>query len=144
MPGPQVRRDARHTPLSALAQLRYAAIRGALRGDTRLPAAGTDGEHHSSGTTDDSDISDADLLIPLGDAPVPSRGDQPCPPGIAPIRLSIAETARLAGLAAQHAAGPITRARLAFALHWSLRRRRRQAIARWQHYSARLLAAGTG
>jgi hypothetical protein len=75
---------------------------------------------------------------PLGDAPVPARGGQPCPPGIAPIRLSIAETARLAGLARQYAAGLISRARLSFALHWSARRRRHQAIARWHHYSARL------
>ena len=44
-------------------------------------------------------------------------------------------------LARQHAAGLITRARLAFALRWSLRRRLHQATARWHHYSARLLAA---
>ena len=85
------------------------------------------------------------LQIPLGDAPVPARGGQPCPPGIAPIRLSIAETARLASLAAHYTAGLITRARLAFALRWSARRRRHQATARWHHYSARLLAVtGTG
>ena len=89
----------------------------------------------------DRGISDADLQIPLGDAPVPARGGQPCPPGIAPIRLSIAETVRLTGLARQYAAGLITRARLAFALRWSLRRRRHQAAARWHHYSARLLAS---
>ena len=89
-------------------------------------------------TTAGDDISDADLQIPLGDAPVPGRGGQPCPAGIAPIKLSIAETARLAILARQHAAGLITRARLAFALRWSLRRRLHQAIARWHHYSTRL------
>ena len=88
---------------------------------------------------------DADLLIPLGDAPVPVRGGQPCPPGIGPTRLSTGETDRLAGLARQYAAGLISRARLAFALHWSVQRRRHQAIARWHHYSARLLAiTGTG
>ena len=72
----------------------------------------------------------------------PSRpaAGQPCPPGIAPIRLSIAETARLASLAAHYTAGLITRARLAFTLRWSLLRRRHQATARWHHYSARLLA----
>ena len=59
------------------------------------------------------------------------------------MMLSIAETARPACLASQHAAGLITRARLAFALRWSLRRRLHQATARWHHYSARLLA-GTG
>ena len=36
------------------------------------------------------------------------------------------ETARLTALVAQHAAGLITRARLAFALRWSLRRRKHQ------------------
>jgi SRSO17 transposase len=126
----------RHTALAALAQLRAAAIRNALTGRIQLPGTG----HDTSHTVGHSDVSDADLLIPLGDAPVPVRGGQPCPPGIAPIRLSIAETARLAGLARQYAAGLISRARLAFALHWSLQRRRHQAIARWHHYSARLLA----
>ena len=98
---------------------------------------------HEPGTEGDGDVGDADLQIPLGDAPVPARGGQPCPPGIAPIKLSIAETTRLAGLARQHAARLITRARLAFALRWSLRRRLHQATARWHHYSARL-PAGTG
>jgi hypothetical protein len=130
----------RHTALAALAQLRAAAIRNALTGHIQLPGTG-----HDTGVVDDGDSSDADLLIPLGDAPVPVRGGQPCPPGIALIRLSIAETARLAGLARQYAAGLISRARLALALHWSARRRRHQAIARWHHYSARLLAiTGTG
>jgi len=69
---------------------------------------------------------------------------QPCRPGIAPIRLSIAETTRLTVLARQHAAGLITRARLGFALRWSLRRRLHRAAARWHHHSARLLAARTG
>jgi hypothetical protein len=131
----------RHTALAALAQLRAAAIRGALDGSITLPAAGPAGDRaHGS----DRGISDAELQIPLSDAPVPDRGGQPCPAGIAPIRLSIAETIRLTVLARQHAAGLITRARLASALRWSLRRRLHQAAARWHHYSARLLAAGTG
>jgi AraC-like DNA-binding protein len=133
----------RHTALSALAQLRAAAIRGTLTGSIALPAAGH-GDDHAGSTPADGDVSDADLQIALGDAPVPARGGQPCPPGIAPVKLSIAETARLVGLARQHTAGLITRARLAFALRWSARRRLHQAIARWHHYSARLLAAGTG
>jgi hypothetical protein len=128
----------RHTALAALAQLRAAAIRNALTGSITLPGTDSDSGDDTSDTT--SGISDADLQIPLGDAPVPAQGGQSCPPGIAPIRLSIAETARLAALAAQHAAGLISRARLAFALRWSARRRRHQAIARWHHYSARLLA----
>jgi hypothetical protein len=69
------------------------------------------------------------------------RGGQPCPPRIAAIKLSVAETARLTALAAQHAAGLITRARIAFALRWSLRRRKHQATARWHHHSTRLAAA---
>jgi len=85
----------------------------------------------------------ADLGIPLGDAPVPSRPGQPCPAGIAAIKLTIAETARLARLARQHAAGLIGDARLAYHLRWSRWRRRHQARARWHHYSARLAAAAT-
>jgi hypothetical protein len=65
------------------------------------------------------------------------------PQRIAPITLSVAETARLTRLASQYAAGLISRARLAFALRWSARRRRHQAAARWHHHSARLLAAAT-
>jgi len=65
------------------------------------------------------------------------------PPRIGVIRLSVAETARLTLLARQATAGLITRTRLAFALRWSARRRRHQAIARWHHHSARLLAAAT-
>ena len=125
----------RHTALSALAQLRAAAIRGALTSAITLPAGG-----HADATPPGDGVSDADLRIPLGDAPVPARGGQPCPPAITPIKLSIAETTRLASLAAQYTAGLISRARLAFALRWSLRRRLHQAIARWHHYSTRLLA----
>jgi SRSO17 transposase len=131
----------RHTTLAALAQLRAAAIRGALDGSITLPAAGPAPVRAQDG---DRDASDADLQIPLGDAPVPAAGGQPCPARIAPIRLSIAETVRLTTLARQHAAGLITRARLALALRWSLRRRLHQAAARWHHYSARMLAARTG
>jgi len=131
----------RHTALAALAQLRCLAIRGALRGEIRLPATATRAGYDSSTAIDDGDISGTDLQIPLGDAPLPVRGGQPCPPGIAPIKLSVAETARLARLAVQYTAGLISRARLGFALRWSARRRRHQATARWHHYSARLLAA---
>ena len=130
----------RHTALAALAQLRAAVIRNTLSGSITLPGTVSGSGQDTSATMDDAGISGSDLQIPLGDAPVPVRGGQPCPPGIAPIKLSIAETARLARLAAQYTAGLITRARLAFALRWSLRRRRHQATARWHHYSARLLA----
>jgi hypothetical protein len=66
--------------LADLAQLRAAAIRNALTGHIQLPGTG----HDASSTVDDGDISGADLLIPLGDVPVPVRDGQPCPPGIAP------------------------------------------------------------
>ena len=131
----------RHTALSALAQLRAAAIRNALTGSITLPSAGGDIGHDTSAALDDGTVSDADLQIPLGDAAVPVCGGQPRPPGIAAIKLSIAETARLARLAARYAAGLISRARLAFMLRWSRRRRCHQAAARWHHYSVRLLTA---
>jgi len=130
----------RHTALAALAQLRQAAIRSHLCGDITLPGAPAGSSRDDSRHGQD-DISGADLRIPLGDAPVPARGGQPCPPRIAAIKLTIAETARLERLARQHTAGLITRARLAFCLRWSRWRRRHQARARWHHYSTRLLAA---
>ena len=141
----------RHTALAALAQLRDTAIRNALCGDITLPlrsavtaaAAATtlsttaDG-HDDAGRGDGDQASGADPGIPLGDAPVPARPGQPCPPGIGAIRLTVAETARLIRLARQHAAGLITSARLAFHLRWSRWRRRHQARARWHHYATRL------
>ena len=146
----------RHTALAALAQLRAAAIRNTITASITLPAdtdtddtdtatGGDSGSGDDGGGGSDGAVSDADLQIPLGDAPVPIRGGQPCPPQIGPIKLSIAETTRLTGLAARHTNGLITRARLAFALRWSLRRRLHQARARWHHYSTRLQAVtGTG
>jgi hypothetical protein len=148
----------RHTALAALAQLRAAAIRNTITGSITLPADtdtdtgdGTSDTSTATGGNGDGNgngngaVSDADLQIPLGDAPVPVRAGQPCPPELGPIKLSIAETTRLAGLAACHTKGLITRARLAFALRWSLRRRLHQARARWHHYSTRLQAVtGTG
>jgi hypothetical protein len=86
---------------------------------------------------------DADLGIPLGDAPVPARPGQPCPPRIGPVKLTITETARLTRLAREHAAGLITSARLAFCLRWSWWRRRHQARARWHHYATRLAAVAS-
>jgi hypothetical protein len=130
----------RHTALAALAQLRAAAIRSALTGSIQLPDPDSDNTP-TSHTTPDDRVSDADLIVPLGDAALPDHGGKPCPPGIAAIKLSIAETTRLAQLATQYTTGLISRARLAFALRWSQRRRRHQAIARWHHYNTRLLAA---
>jgi hypothetical protein len=131
----------RHTALSALAQLRQAAIRNALCGLIRLPPAGSAPGGRGSDT--DADVDDSDLRIPLGDAPVPAYPGQPRPRRLGLIRLSVAETARLARLAAGWAAGLLTRARLAFRLRWSAWRRRHQAAARWYHHAARLAAAAT-
>jgi DDE superfamily endonuclease len=139
----------RHTALAALAQLRATAIRNTITGSITPPTDtdtdtgdGTSDTSTATGHDGDGDgaVSDADLQIPLGDAPVPVRAGQPCPPEIGPIKLSIAETTRLTTLAARHTQGLITRARLAFALRWSLRRRLHQARARWHHYSTRLQA----
>ena len=134
----------RDTALAALAQLRSIAIRAALHGQITLPSAPA-GDSETGGQprrTDayDACADDADLVIPLTDSPVPACGGQPCPPRIPLIKLSVAETTRLAVLAEQHTAGLIDQARLAFALRWSARRRRHQATARWHHYSARLAA----
>ncbi|MGH3195255.1 MAG: hypothetical protein ACRDNT_04850 [Streptosporangiaceae bacterium] len=119
-----------HTALAALAQLRQAAVRNHLCGDITLPGAPAGASSHHD-RRDGGDGTGSDPGIPLGDAPVPARSGQPCPPGIAAIRLTIAETARIERLARHYAAGLITRARLAFRLRWSRWRRRRQARARW-------------
>jgi SRSO17 transposase len=58
----------RHTALAALAQLRCAAIRGALTDTIGLPDP--DPVAMPSHPTPDDPINDADLHIPLGDAPV--------------------------------------------------------------------------
>jgi SRSO17 transposase len=132
----------RHTALAALAQLRGAAIRNALCGDITLPPPGT-GQEQKKEEKEQEKASGTDLGIPLGDAPVPARPGQPCPLRIGPVKLTIAETARLTRLARQHAAGLITSARLAFCLRWSRWRRCHQARARWHHYATRLAAAAS-
>ena len=64
------------------------------------------------------------------------------PPRLALIKLSVAETARPTHASAQYAK-LITLAQLTFSLRWPTRRRLHQAVARWHHHSARLLAAAT-
>ena len=133
----------RHTALTALAQLRTAAIQSALAGAS-LPAA----PPAAPAAVSEPAISEpadgtADLLFSTGDAPLPALGGQPCPPGIPPIRLSATETARIERLARDWKTGLISRARLAFCLRWSAWRRRHQARARWHHYTARLPAPAT-
>ena len=127
----------RHTALAALAQLRGIAIRNALCGLIQPPPA--DPCDGTSGA--DAGADDADLRIPLGDAPVPAYPGQPRPRRLGLIRLSVAETTRLARLAGDWAAGLLTLGRLAFRLRWSAWRRRHQAAARWYHHVARLAAA---
>jgi hypothetical protein len=129
----------RHTALAALAQLRGIAIRNALCGLIQPPPA--DPGDGSSDT--EAGVDDADLRIPLGDASVPAYPGQPRPRRLGLIRLSVAETTRLARLAGDWAAGLLTLGRLAFRLRWSAWRRRHQAAARWYHHVARLAAAAT-
>lgn len=130
----------RHTALAALAQLRQAAIRNTVCGDIHPPAEATRPQQTQpdTTTTDTTDTTDADLRIPLGDAPIPTHPGQPLPPHLGLIRLTVAETARLTRLAADWTTGLITRAHLAFKLRWSARRRRHQATARWHHHTIRL------
>ncbi|MGH3187222.1 MAG: IS701 family transposase [Streptosporangiaceae bacterium] len=132
----------RHTVLTALAQLRAIAVRGAIAGTLTLPDAPAANAVTGPGPAEDH-ASDADLRIPAGGAPVPARGGQSCPPGIPPIRLSVAEAVRLEELTRDYAAGLLSRARLAFHYRWSAWRRRHQARARWHHYSTRLQAIAT-
>jgi hypothetical protein len=131
--------QCRHTVLTALAQLRAIAVRSVLAGDITLPAAGS-AQPAGPETTPGDEPDPADLQISTGDAPLPVTAGQPCPPGIPPVKLSAAETARIEHLARDHRAGILTTARLAFHLRWSAWRRRHQARARWHHYTARLAA----
>jgi SRSO17 transposase len=129
----------RHTALTALAQLRTAAVRVALTGAITLPAAPAAAPNIARTAEAAAETPD-DLQIYTGGAPLPRSAGQPCPPGIAPIELSAAETARIERLARDWKAGLLTAARLAFHLRWSAWRRRHQARARWHHYAARLAA----
>ena len=132
----------RHTALTALAQLRTAAIQAALAGADVLPAA-PPAVRNAPAAISEPAASAADLQIYTGTAPLPARAGQPCPPGIPPIGLSAAETARIERLARDWKAGLTSLARLAFCLRWSAWRRRHQARARWHHYSTRLAALAT-
>jgi hypothetical protein len=129
----------RHTALTALAQLRTAAIQAALSGAATLPAVAPAG-HNAPAAVSDPAVNDADLQIYTGTAPLPGRGGLPCPADIPPIRLSAAETTRIERLARDWKAGLLSLARLAFHLRWSAWRRRHQARARRHHYSIRLAA----
>src|SRR5260370_17898941 len=129
----------RHSAPTALAQLRHAAIRNALCGDITVTASSQQEEKEKEKEEEEKKKAEleqesaADLGIPLGDAPVPSRPGQPCPSGIAAIKLTIAETPRLPPPPRQHAADLISDARLAYHLRWSRSHRRHPARARWHH-----------
>jgi SRSO17 transposase len=125
----------RHTVLTALAQARTAAIRGALAGTVTLPGSPGDS---TPATPDHPCAAGTDLDVPRGDAPLPAYAGQPCPASIPPIRLSAAESLRISSDTADYAAGLLSRARLAFRRRWSRWRRRHQARARWHHYSSRI------
>jgi hypothetical protein len=129
----------RHTALTALAQLRTAAVQAALAGGRVLPPA-PPAIPDTAGRQEETTVNPADLQIRTGDAPLPATGGLPCPPGILPIALSHAETGRITRLARDWKEGHLTQARLAFHLRWSAWRRRHQARARWHHYSTRLAA----
>ena len=133
----------RHTALTALAQLRTAAIQAALTGTAVLPPAPAAPLPACEPVAGEPPADGPDLQFWTGTAPLPDHGGQPCPPHIAPIALSAAETGRIEKLARDWKTGLISRARLAFQLRWSAWRRRHQARARWHHYAARLAPAVT-
>ena len=108
----------RHTALTALAQVRAIAIQSALAGAIDLPAA-PDPAPDTPRDTEETTVTDADLQIRTGDAPIPVTSGQPCPPGIPPIRLSAAETGLIERLARGWKAGRLSPGPLAFHLRWS-------------------------
>lgn len=132
----------RHSALAALAQLRQVGIRNTVCGDIHPSAAATQ-PHQPQPDTTINDTTEADLRIPLGEAPIPTRPGQPRPPRLGLVKLSVAETARLTRLAIDWVTGLVTRAQLAFRLRWSTRRRRHQATARWHHHATRLAQMST-
>ena len=138
----------RDTALTALAELRTAAIRAALTGTAAAPATGPDtaaaGQHTARSTDADTDAA-FDLQFYRYGAPVPVRGGQPCPPGIPPIEMLAATlAARIERLALR----PESRAphhrppRLPSPLVSTGADTTRTAPC-WHHYAARLPALAT-
>jgi hypothetical protein len=143
-----------HTALCGLAMLKATALRARLENTTAVPSdtpapppenitetPPTGDIPHprtdsSSPALDRKSPTHDEMTIPLRDSLVPTRPDQPLPPDIGHIRLTVNELLRLVGIVN---AG-LSQARTAFHLHWSRWRRRHQAIARWHHYRTRLAA----
>lgn len=141
-----------HTALCGLALLKTNALRARLE-NTDAPASRTDHSGSDARPVEETstyqssyqpssprpvsgrslDLPD-DLMIPLGDSVIPFRPDQPRPPEIGYVRLTLPEILRLVGIAN---AG-LSQARVAFHLRWSRWRRRHQGIARWYRWRARL------
>lgn len=126
----------RHTVLTALAMLRQVAAR-ALH-TTTAPAQHQPLPPPPARPAPEPNLDPTDLLIPLGDSPVPTHPGQPRPADLGHIKLSVGEHRRLHALAWAKAAGLLTATAEAFHLAWSRRRRRHQAGARWHHYQRHL------
>jgi len=144
----------RHNALAGMAMLRANLIRQRLEQAQPSPGQATPGPPPRGDdspakaapavggppTTTRLPVEDDEMdqcLIPLGDAAIPHLADEECPPDIGCIRLSLAETLRLIGIARSQA----TTAKKQILLRWSIWRRRHQAIARWHHRRARLADA---
>ncbi|MCA1602154.1 MAG: transposase [Acidobacteria bacterium] len=144
-----------HTALCGLAMLKTNALRARL---DNIPVSSSETEYPETNHRDSDALSvekiptrpspspqpipdrppdvHNDLMIPLGDSAIPVRPDQPRPPQIGCIRLTLPEILRLVEIAN---AG-LSTAQMAFHLRWSRWRRRHQGIARWYHWRARLAA----
>ena len=147
----------RHNALSGMAMLRANLIRQRVERAGEVPDAAEPGHPGVPSQTPESPAQTAsaispssvvarfpiesdepdECLIPLGDAATPRFADEECPQDIGCIRLSVAETLRLVGIARSQ----VTAARKQVLLRWSMWRRRHQAIARWHHRRARLVVA---
>ncbi len=140
-----------HTALCGLAMLKANALRARLENTSAASSQTDHADHADSDTRPVEEIPTHpsssphpisgrsldlpnDLMIPLGDSVIPVRPDQPRPPEIAYIRLTLPEILRLV----QIANTGLSQARVAFHLRWSKWRRRHQGIARWYRWRTRL------
>jgi SRSO17 transposase len=131
----------RHTLLTALAQIRIIALRAFMASGNHPGESVHAPEPEQAPAAEQNSFTTADLRIHLGADTIPAVPGLPCPAGIAPVRLSDTETARIDTLTRAYNAGRLTAGQFAFHLRWSQRRRLHQAVARWHHYSTRLASA---